>query len=288
MNPFPRLALYWAMVRYANTHNDDFAKENYDFFHRMSGELASYTGDLKEKCILDLGCGKSAWLTLLLHSYGARTTGVDTEFTEPGRKPGKYLHIFKENGLERTARTLVWDYIYARPYYKALDERCPFSLNFDGVDLRRMTGTTLALPDNEFDVVVSHEVFEHLPDVPAAVRELHRVMKPAGITYIYVHNYTSISGGHHIAWKYPESEPSEEVPPWDHLRQNLYPDIPSWINRLRMQEYRAAFETCFDVQAWISYAVEGKELLTPAIREELSEYADEELLTKGFVIIARK
>ena len=107
------------------------------------------------------------------------------------------------------------------------------------------------------------------------------------MAYIYIHNYASLSGGHHIAWKYPDTASSAVVPPWDHLRQNRYPDIPSWINRLRERDYRQAFEEQFDILDWFPTATEGKALLTPGIRAELADYGEEELLTKGFVIVAR-
>lgn len=34
--------------------------------------------------------------------------------------------------------------------------------------------------DNSFDVVVSNQVFEHIEDVPVALREINRVLKPGG------------------------------------------------------------------------------------------------------------
>jgi hypothetical protein len=116
---------------------------------------------------------------------------------------------------------------------------------------------------------------------------MRRLLKPEGIAYIYIHNFASLSGGHHIAWKYPDTQPSAVVPPWDHLRENRFPDIPSWINRVREAEYRRAFEREFEVLAWQATGTEGEALLTPGIRRELSDYPLEELLTKGFTVIAR-
>ena len=282
-----RLRLYVSMVRYGNAHNRDFAREHYAFFADMQARLQKYVGDLCSLHVLDVGCGKAFWLTLLLHSYGAHVTGIDTEFVAPGRSLGKYTGILRRNGLERVLRTLVWETIYAAPYYRELAAVCHFPLCFEGIDVRRMSVTKLDFLGDTFDLVVSHEVFEHLPDVPAGLRSLRRVMKPEGITYIYVHNYTSLSGGHHIAWKYPDTEPSTVVPPWDHLRQNRYPEIPSWINRLREGDYRQAFEEQFEILDWFPTATEGEALLTPEIRAELADYSEEELLTKGFVVIAR-
>lgn len=275
------------MVRYGNAHNRDFAVEHSAFFADMQTRLKKYLGDLCGLRVLDVGCGKAYWLTLLLHSVGAVVTGVDSEFITTSRHPGKYCSVVRHNGPERALRTLVWDLVYAAPYYRQLATVCSLPLRFKDVDVRRMSVTDLDFPDDFFDLVVSHETFEHLPDVPASVHSLHRVMKPGGMAYIHVHNYTSLSGGHHIAWKYPDTQPSATVPPWDHLRQNRYPEIPSWINRLRMQHYRHAFERWFEILEWIPITIEGRALLTPEIRAELADYGEEELLTKGFVVIVR-
>lgn len=282
-----RLKLYQAMLRYARTHGRDFPHEHHAFFCRMRAALGPLVGDLEGLRVLDVGCGKTMWLTLLLHSLGARSTGVDTEWVEPGMRPAKYLRMMRANGTERALRTLVWDALYARPFYRELAAACDFPLRMDGLDARSMSVTELEFDDNTFDVVVSHEVFEHLQDVEAALEEVRRVLKPTGITYIYTHNYTSISGGHHLAWKYPDIEPSSTVPPWDHLRDNLYPDIPSWINRWREHRYREAFERHFAILDWTHSEQEGQSLLTREIRMELAEYSRAELLTKGFIAIAR-
>lgn len=282
-----KLRLYASMIRYGLEHHQDFAIEHWQHFESMRRYLVTRQGPLEDLRVLDIGCGKMMWLTLLLHSCGAKVTGIDTEWTEPQPSFGKYWGILKENGVERTARTLAWDLLYAKSYYKALEHQATFPLDFSGIDARAMSADALEFEDEVFDLVVSHEVFEHLPDVEGAVREIQRVMKPDGLTYIYTHNYASISGGHHIAWKYPDAEPSSEVPPWDHLRENRFSEIPSWINRWREHEYRAAFERHFKIVDWIHTHREGEALLTPKIRTELQDYSEEELLTKGFITVAR-
>jgi SAM-dependent methyltransferase len=48
-----------------------------------------------------------------------------------------------------------------------------------GEDLREDL-TELALPDQSFDLVICHRVLEHILDDGAALREIHRVLRPAG------------------------------------------------------------------------------------------------------------
>jgi len=282
-----RVKLFISMLRYGFDHNLDFAQEHYDFFKKMINDLSRYNLDIQSKRVLEIGCGKSYWLTLLSHSYGAKITGIDTEYTTSKSGIAKYINLMQKNGFERTIRTLIWDSIFSRPYYKKLSSLITFPLDFKNIDVRKMSATDTDFQDSCFDLIISHEVFEHIDDISSTAAELNRILKPDGITYIYVHNFASISGGHHIAWKYPDSEPSSTVPPWDHLRENRFPDIPSWLNELREHEYRNIFEQHMTIVDWLYTHKEGEKLLTDSIRKELSDYSEKELLTKGFIIIAK-
>ncbi len=56
------------------------------------------------------------------------------------------------------------------------------------VRLLRSDALRLPFPDGTFDKVVCSEVLEHLPDDHAGLRELRRVLKPAGVLAITVPN----------------------------------------------------------------------------------------------------
>jgi SAM-dependent methyltransferase len=46
--------------------------------------------------------------------------------------------------------------------------------------------TSIGLPDSSFDVVICHRVLEHVLDDIGAMRELHRVLRPAGLLNLSV------------------------------------------------------------------------------------------------------
>ena len=275
-----RLGLYASMLHYGLSGYRDFAREHAGFFARLRADEGPFT----QRCVLDVGCGKSYWLSLLLAAEGAQVVGVDTESVDTHRGMAKYLHILRANGAERALRTAAWDMLFANGYYRELQRLAGRPLPHESVALRVYDGLHLPLADASVDLIVSHEVFEHISDVPAVLSDMARVLRPGGRIYIYIHNFTSLSGGHHIAWKHPDTRPSRKVPPWDHLRERRFADIPSWLNGLREHEYRTMFERWFDIEEWRASEEEGRGLMTPAIRNELAQYSERELLTKGFLV----
>ena len=46
--------------------------------------------------------------------------------------------------------------------------------------IRRMPEAAIPYEDNQFDIVFSNQVFEHVPDMDKALREIARVLKPGG------------------------------------------------------------------------------------------------------------
>jgi SAM-dependent methyltransferase len=278
-----RFGLYASMLHYGLTGYRDFAREHAAFYEHLRTDEGSLSG----LQVLDVGCGKSYWLSLLVAADGAHAIGVDTELVESRRGLAKYRHILQANGIERTLRTAVWDMLFARGYYRELEHSIGKRLPHEAVELHVYDGVHLPLLDASVDLVVSHEVFEHISDVPAVLNELARVLRPDGRIYIYIHNFTSLSGGHHIAWKHPDSRPSRVVAPWDHLRARKHADIPSWLNGLREHEYRAMFEKVFEVDEWRVTSEEGRALLTDDIRSELQQFSERELLSKGFLVRGR-
>jgi ubiquinone/menaquinone biosynthesis C-methylase UbiE len=60
--------------------------------------------------------------------------------------------------------------------------------HYPGVRFARMDAQHLRFPDRFFDLVVSTENFEHLPDQRGHVRELARVLRPDGLCFVATPN----------------------------------------------------------------------------------------------------
>jgi SAM-dependent methyltransferase len=173
-------------------------------------------------------------------------------------------------------------------YYRELQSVADFPLNFMGLDLREMDCNRTTFGE-EFDLVVSNAVFEHLKDVNGVLVEINRIMRQNALLYAEIHLFFSLTGGHNTLWSNPDTQQVilGRVPPWDHLRKRRYPVDPS-LNRMRESEYYRLFSEKFEILEWITEYKEPEYYLTPELSSELNEYPGEELLKRAVVVIARK
>jgi SAM-dependent methyltransferase len=62
-------------------------------------------------------------------------------------------------------------------------------------------GEELPFPDDSFDLILSHEVLEHVQDDSTALREMMRVLRPGGRALIFVPNRGYPFETHGIYWR---------------------------------------------------------------------------------------
>lgn len=156
------------------------------------------------------------------------------------------------------------------------------------------TNPNYPIPSDTFNLIISNAVLEHVEGIEKFVSEVTRLLVSGGYFYGFIHNFYSLSGGHHLEWAYPDEQPSKKIPPWDHIRKNLFPSHV-YLNRYRPKEYQEAFAKCLNIKLFEgrdvnhdSYEKEGEQYLTKQLASELADYSKELLLTRSWCIICQK
>ena len=95
---------------------------------------------------------------------------------EIGTGTGGMLHVLRDRGIDAEGVELRQDLI---------DEAHRF---YPSLPIQRVEGTKLPHPDGAFDVVLSLDVFEHIPDSDAHLAEVRRVLRRGGVYLIQTPN----------------------------------------------------------------------------------------------------
>jgi SAM-dependent methyltransferase len=86
----------------------------------------------------------------------------------------------------------------------------------------------LAFADDSFDLVVSCETIEHVPDPWAALREMYRVTRPGGKLFLTTPNYLNFMGLYEIYARFRHSGRKDDQP-FD--RRQWFPQIRKYLRR---------------------------------------------------------
>ena len=155
--------------------------------------VSEYIGGIAGLRVLEVACGRGGFVRQLANA-GAHVIGCD----------------FSSAAL-RTASTKL----------RATEERPEATL---------IQGDAQNLPfaDNSFDLVVSCETIEHLPDVESAVRGMHRVTRPGGKLFLTTPNYANFMGLYALysRFRHPSREDDQ---PFD--RRQWFPQILRWVRQ---------------------------------------------------------
>ena len=286
---FPRLRYWLEILRLYRASNLENADSQLIFHKRLTDIIETAFGpDPKHLRLLEIGCGQRASQTMLFAADGFDAIGIDLEVPTFRITPGIFFRIVRLNGWERAIKSCFRHWLFDGEFFRRLASRYGRPLDLDRVAVRVMNAARLEFPDDHFDFIYSSLVFEHIADVPAAVREVNRVLSPQGLAWINVHLFPSLSGGHHPDWTQPRQPADIRVPPWDHLRDNQYP-ADSHLNRLSLADYRGIFHDRLTVLEERP-RLETAEVLTPELAELLllEGYTREDLLTREVAFLCRK
>ena len=288
------------IYQYHQRSTRDIAIHDYHNVYRKAiGDLKAFgLGPVKDKKILDLGCGARFPFSLLAASEGAKVTALDISYVKPHIPPIFFFKVLKANGLKRAAKSTTRKWLFDSLYRKQLEESSGRKLSHVEAEIDFVLADPAAanypLPSDTYDLVASNAVLEHVDDVRKYFAEVHRMLKPGGLSFGLIHNYYSISGGHNLECAYPDTNPSPRVAPWDHLRENQYP-THVYLNQFKPEDYRSAAAASLEILLFegrdINHnagGLEGEAISNSRCESQLWRYPEDLLLTRSYCIICRK
>ncbi len=265
---------------------------------RFDALLREHAGrSLREAAVFEIGYGPRPYRLLALRAMGVDVRGVDAEVPVLSGRPAELRDAYATNGAERLAKSLVrralFDWRENRAFRRALRAA---GLAMPRVERERLIvadATKLDLPPASLDLVYSEDVFEHLPTdgIGALLPRMAAWLKPDGLALIRPNVFTGITGGHLIEWNRRSlltGHPRERrTGPWSHLLDDDF-QTNTHLNRLTRADYRELFGEHFEILAEeVTLPDLGREFLTPAVRERLAAYGDDELFSNEVRFVLR-
>jgi ubiquinone/menaquinone biosynthesis C-methylase UbiE len=92
------------------------------------------------------------------------------------------------------------------------------------VEFQTGSATELPYPDDTFDAAVCTQVYEYVPDIPGALTELHRVLRPGGRALILDTDYGSL-----VIHTEDTQRMARVLSEWDH--HFVHPHLPRTLSR---------------------------------------------------------
>jgi SAM-dependent methyltransferase len=156
--------------------------------------------DLRDKDVLEIGCGRGYEVFVVAHDYGSRAHGVDVnEYT-----------TWAELAGDRVAFTCA-DMTQDNPF-----------------------------PPESFDRVISYTVWEHVVHPRRLLQETYNVLKPGGLAWIRANLYAGPAASHRyreINFPWPHLLFSDDVISDWYVKNGKPPRGAAWVNRLSWNHY---------------------------------------------------
>lgn len=258
--------------------------------HAMERTLADETGlELRNLRMLDIGPGQRLNDMTYFATLGNDVVGIDRDVIPQGADLLGYLRMIRSNGGRRAAKTIArkllgLDARFSRAFLRELGVR-----RRPRLELHQMDAAQIALPDASFDVVYCLSVFQHVPDPGGVLDEIVRLLRPGGVAYLELVNFSGPSGALCVS----RAGGRDALPTWAHLRPAyahlVRENAP--LNRLGLREWRTLFDRYLPgAKLLLDQPQDGLTTQAQALHEagELEEYTVEELVTRRVTVVWQK
>jgi hypothetical protein len=245
--------------------------------------------------VVEIGYGARPLRLFAMLAYGADVMGIDLDAPLVAGSPHEVLEMYRKNGVERVLKSLIrfalFDLLERRFLSTALRNRGQ-RLRIERSRLLVGDAADLDLPADSLDLVYSEDVFEHMTEnsIRRLLPKLAAGLGRRGIALIRPNIFTGITGGHLTDWFSPrevEANRPRRSEPWEHLRKQRF-SATGFLNGLTRAQYRELFNEHFEIlEEKVRYPGLGNRYLTPALRQELAHFDEEELFSNQVQFVLR-
>ncbi|TFE66580.1 class I SAM-dependent methyltransferase [Methylacidiphilum caldifontis] len=248
-----------------------------------------------ESKVFEIGYGPRPYRLFAMIGLGIDSMGIDLDIPVLKGSLQEWKELVHKNGVERFLKSFLRFYLFDLKERKELKKKLKQkNSNFFIPNERFLVGdaSSLELADCFFDLIISEDVFEHIPTqrLEMLVEKMARWLKPGGLALIRPMVYTGISGGHLAEW-FPSNVPlnsPKKSEPWEHLRKNRF-QPNTYLNKLWRKDYRSLFSKYFVLlEEKVKDPSLGKKYLNEKIKKELILYPEEELFSNNVLFVLQK
>jgi len=289
---FSRINESWTLFLGYRKGRAGFVKHAIELMNGVFEEVSGVLGKpVKGLDILDVGSGQQS-IQLAIMSEDNRAIGIDQESSGEGLSLKRLFEMARNDGVMRAVKTvgrkaLGFDRESREEYAKQSGRG-----HWPKLTIMKMNAEQMSFPDNSFDVIFSHAVFEHVSNPAGVLKEVARVLRPGGVFYCMYHLYTSDSGCHDVRIFVDRRE---NLPYWSHLRDSQRSKVVenTYLNKLSLEEWRRIFESNLPGSQVIPMMDDASperiaEIARIRATGELTEYTDEELLSVTVKVIWKR
>jgi SAM-dependent methyltransferase len=254
-------------------------------------EVRRYAGrELEGMDVLEIGPGQ---MLKYLRYFALRNNaiGIDLDVVDDSLSMATLVRMLRINGPMRAGKTIIRKSLRLDAKFHAELRRQLGVPRLPEPRVLQMDAEKMTFADATFDFVFSCSTFEHLSDPGAVIDQINRVLRPGGIAHTTLHLYTSDSGCHDPRIS---SGRREELPLWSHLRAEHFRKVQgnAYLNKIRLADWRRLFLSKLPNVSLRAVEDKNQTLRTELAQlrraGELSDYADEELLTVELVALWKR